>query len=49
MIIMLIFNMSNSYFHKVSFHYFGDYLMIKLTLVQGRNWLHKNLEKILFD
>jgi len=27
-----IFNMSTSYFHKISFHYFGDYLMTKLTL-----------------
>jgi prophage maintenance system killer protein len=26
------FNMSTSYFHKISFHYFGDYLMTKLTL-----------------
>jgi hypothetical protein len=25
-------NMSTSYFHKISFHYFGDYLMTKLTL-----------------
>jgi hypothetical protein len=32
MIIMMIFNMSTSYFHKFSFHYFGDYLMTKLTL-----------------
>jgi len=31
-IIMMIFNMSTSYFHKISFHYFGDYLMTKLTL-----------------
>ncbi len=29
------FNMSISYFHKISFHYFGDYLMMKLTLRQG--------------
>jgi hypothetical protein len=26
MIIMMIFNMSTSYFHKISFHYFEDYL-----------------------
>ncbi len=26
MIIIMIFNMSNSYFHKKSFHYFEDYL-----------------------
>ncbi len=26
MIIMMIFNMSISYFHKNSFHYFEDYL-----------------------
>jgi hypothetical protein len=32
MIIMLIFNMSTSYFQKKSFHYFEDYLMMKLTL-----------------
>jgi hypothetical protein len=25
MIIMMIFNMSTSYFHKFSFHYFEDY------------------------
>jgi hypothetical protein len=25
--IMMIFNMSTSYFHKFSFHYFEDYLM----------------------
>jgi hypothetical protein len=27
-----IFIMSTSYFHKISFHYFEDYLMTKLTL-----------------
>jgi len=32
MIIMTVFNMSTSYFHKVSFHYFEDSLMTKLTL-----------------
>jgi hypothetical protein len=32
MIIMMISNMSTSYFHKISFHYFEDYLMEKLTL-----------------
>jgi hypothetical protein len=26
MIIMMIFNMSTSYFHKISFHFFEDYL-----------------------
>jgi hypothetical protein len=26
------FNMSTSYFHKISFHYYEDYLMTKLTL-----------------
>jgi hypothetical protein len=31
----MIFNMSTSYFHKISFHYFEDYLMTKLTLGQG--------------
>jgi hypothetical protein len=30
--IMMIFNMSTSYFHNNSFHYFEDYLMTKLTL-----------------
>jgi hypothetical protein len=32
MIIMMIFNMLTSNFHKISFHYFEDYLMTKLTL-----------------
>jgi hypothetical protein len=32
MIIILIFKMQTSYFHKISFHYFEDYLMAKLTL-----------------
>jgi len=32
MIIMMIFNMSTLYFHKISFPYFEDYLMTKLTL-----------------
>ncbi len=31
---MIIFNMSMSYFHKISFHYFEYYLMTKLTLVK---------------
>jgi hypothetical protein len=35
MIIMMIFNMSTSYFRKISFRYFEDYLMMKLTLGQG--------------
>jgi hypothetical protein len=35
MIIMLIFNISTSYFHKISFDYFEDYLMTKLTLGLG--------------
>jgi hypothetical protein len=30
MIIMIIFNVSMSYFHNISFHYFEDYLMRKL-------------------
>jgi hypothetical protein len=34
-IIMIIFNMSASYFHKISFHYFDYYLMMKLTLGLG--------------
>jgi len=32
MIIIMTFNMPTSYFHKISFHYFEDYLMTKLTL-----------------
>jgi hypothetical protein len=28
---MMILNMSTSYLHKISFHYFEDYLMTKLT------------------
>jgi hypothetical protein len=41
------FNMSASYFHKISFHYFEDYLMTKLTL--GVRCIKKPpyLEKIL--
>jgi hypothetical protein len=35
MIIMVIFNMSTLYFHKISFHYFEDSLMMKLTLGYG--------------
>jgi hypothetical protein len=31
-IIMMILNISTSYFHNNSFHYFEDYLMTKLTL-----------------
>jgi hypothetical protein len=47
MIIVMIFNMITSYFHKISFHYFEDYLMTKLTLggkviasdlMQSRSW-----------
>jgi hypothetical protein len=29
---MMILNMSTSYFHKNSVHYFEDYVMMKLTL-----------------
>jgi hypothetical protein len=32
MIIMFIFNISTPYFHQISFLYFEDYLMMKLTL-----------------
>jgi hypothetical protein len=32
MIITMIFNMPTSYFHKFSFHYCEDYLIMKLTL-----------------
>jgi hypothetical protein len=42
MIIMIIFNMSMSYFYKISFHYFEDYIMTKLTLGQGSD-KHQNV------
>jgi hypothetical protein len=29
---LMIFNMWTSYFHNISFHYFEDYLMMKLNL-----------------
>jgi len=32
MIISMIFNMSTSYFHKISFHYFEDCLTRELSL-----------------
>jgi hypothetical protein len=32
MTVMMIFNMSSSYFHKISFHYFEDYLMTQTDL-----------------
>jgi len=35
MIIMMIFDMWTSYFHKISFHYFEDYLIMKLNLGYG--------------
>ncbi len=38
-IIMMVFNTWISYFHKKSFHYFKDYLMMKLTLVEGIKYL----------
>jgi len=38
MILMMIFNMSTSYSHKISFPYFEDYLMMKLTLGYGRQF-----------
>jgi len=34
MIIIMIFDMSISYFHKILFHYFEDYLLMKLTLYE---------------
>jgi len=37
MIIMMISNMSTSYFHKNLFHYPEDYLMMKLTLSKVYN------------
>jgi len=38
-IIVMVFNIWISYFHKISFHYFKDYLMMKLTLVEGIKYL----------
>ncbi len=38
MIIMIVFNMAMSYFQKKSFHYFEDYLMMKLTLGKGMEY-----------
>ncbi len=35
MIIMMIFNISISYFHKISFPNFEDYLMMKQTSGKG--------------
>ncbi len=35
MITMMIFKISTSYFHEISFHYFENYLMMKLTLGLG--------------
>jgi hypothetical protein len=35
MLIVMIFNMSTSCFHRNSFHYFQDYLMTKLILEQA--------------
>jgi hypothetical protein len=33
MIIMMISDILTSYFHKILFHYFEDYIMTKLTRV----------------
>jgi hypothetical protein len=41
MIIRMIFNMSTSCFHKISFHYFEDYLMMKLTLGLGEHFVER--------
>jgi hypothetical protein len=49
MIIMTIFNMSMSYFHKISFHYFEDYLMTKLTLGWGTEKHQKVLCRTLVE
>jgi hypothetical protein len=38
-IIMVVFNNWISCFHKNSFHYLKDYLMMKLTLVEGIKYL----------
>jgi hypothetical protein len=38
-IIMMVFNIWSAYFHKKSFHYFKDYLMMNLTLVKGTKYL----------
>ncbi len=37
-IIMMVFNTWISYFHKNSFHYFKDYLMMNLILVKGTKY-----------
>jgi hypothetical protein len=39
----MIFNMSTSYFHKISIHYFEDYLMTKLTLETNLRVRHMQL------
>jgi hypothetical protein len=50
MIIMMIFNMSTSYFHKISFHYFEDYF-INETLSSGKvcKWKSITLTVYIFN
>jgi len=44
---MMIFNMTTSYFHKISFHYFEDYVMMKLSLGEGIQIVETRQEPIL--
>jgi hypothetical protein len=46
MIITMIFNMSISYFHKISFCYFEDYLMTELTLGKGIGCKHDKVQVV---
>jgi hypothetical protein len=51
MIIMMIFNMSTSYFHKFSFQYFENNLMMKQNLrkynqILKRVWLTQHTSMI---
>jgi len=45
---MMIFDMSTSYFHKISFHYFEYYLIMKLSLGYGITVrVHYRLSRVL--
>jgi hypothetical protein len=46
MITIMIFNMAASYFHKNSFHYFEDYLIMKLTLWEGNAFFFISINAI---
>jgi hypothetical protein len=39
MIIVMIINISTYFFHKISFHYFEDYLSTKQSWGQGNNFV----------